>query len=67
MVQRYYYSVRKDSSIYSIDYLLENLQRKIIKAFIYFDVWAPEIASHYGDVFWHDQQNQPLPGIYTYI
>merc|ERR1719487_1872618 len=27
----------------------------------YFDVWAPEIATHYGEVFWTDQGNQPLP------
>ena len=27
----------------------------------YFDVWAPEIATHYGEVFWTDQHNQPLP------
>merc|ERR1719330_1914271 len=27
----------------------------------YFDVWAPEIATHYGEVFWADQGNQPLP------
>lgn len=28
----------------------------------YFDVWGPEIATRYGDVFWTDQGNQPLPG-----
>jgi hypothetical protein len=27
----------------------------------FFDVWAPEIATHYGEVFWTDQHNQPLP------
>lgn len=27
----------------------------------YFDVWAPEMATHYGEVFWTDQGNQPLP------
>lgn len=27
----------------------------------YFDVWAPEIATHYAEVFWTDQGNQPLP------
>lgn len=27
----------------------------------FFDVWAPEIATHYGEVFWTDQGNQPLP------
>ena len=27
----------------------------------YFDVWAPEIATHYGEVFWTDQGNQPIP------
>jgi len=27
----------------------------------YFDVWAPEIATHYGEVFWTSQGNQPLP------
>lgn len=27
----------------------------------FFDVWAPEIATHYGEVFWSDQGNQPLP------
>ena len=25
------------------------------KGYEYFDVWAPEIASHYGEVFWTDQ------------
>jgi len=27
----------------------------------FFDVWSPEIATHYGEVFWTDQGNQPLP------
>ena len=27
----------------------------------FFDVWAPEIATHYSEVFWTDQGNQPLP------
>merc|ERR1719408_446991 len=27
----------------------------------YFDVWAPEIATHYGEVFWTDQGNNALP------
>lgn len=27
----------------------------------YFDVWAPEIATTYGQAFWTDQHNQPLP------
>merc|ERR1719183_836620 len=27
----------------------------------YFDVWAPEIATHYGEVFWTDQGENPLP------
>lgn len=27
----------------------------------YFDVWAPEMATHYGEVFWADQGNQPIP------
>ena len=31
------------------------------KNYKYFDVWAPEIATHYGQVFWTDQHNQPLP------
>ena len=31
------------------------------KGYEYFDVWAPEIATHYGEVFWTDQHNQPLP------
>lgn len=25
------------------------------------DVWAPEIATVYGEVFWTSQGNQPLP------
>ena len=25
------------------------------------DVWAPEIATHYGEVFWTDQGSTPLP------
>jgi len=25
------------------------------------DVWAPEIATHYGEVFWTSQGNQPIP------
>ena len=31
------------------------------KGYEYFDVWAPEIATHYGEVFWTDQHDQPLP------
>merc|ERR1719428_2252680 len=31
------------------------------KGYEYFDVWAPEIATHYGEVFWTDQGTQPLP------
>jgi len=27
----------------------------------YFDVWAPEISTHYGEVFWTDQLHHPLP------
>jgi hypothetical protein len=27
----------------------------------YFDVWAPDIATHYGDVFWTDQGSLHLP------
>lgn len=27
----------------------------------YFDVWAPEIATHYSQVFWTSQGTQPLP------
>ena len=25
------------------------------------DVWAPEIATHYGEVFWTDQGTTPIP------
>ena len=25
------------------------------KGYEFFDVWAPEIATHYGEVFWTDQ------------
>jgi len=32
-----------------------------LELFQYFDVWAPEIATHYGEVFWTSQGNQPLP------
>lgn len=31
------------------------------KGYEYFDLWAPEIATHYGEVFWTSQGNQPLP------
>eukprot|EP01043_Picozoa_sp_COSAG02_P021504 COSAG02_NODE_1094_length_14603_cov_40.760549_3_plen_75_part_00 len=31
------------------------------KGYEYFDVWAPEIATHYGEVFWTDQGVTPLP------
>ena len=31
------------------------------KGYEYFDVWAPEIATHYGEVFWTDQGSSPLP------
>ncbi len=31
------------------------------KGYEYFDVWAPEIASSYGEVFWTDQGTNPLP------
>ena len=27
----------------------------------YFDVWSPELATHYAEVFWADQGEQPLP------
>ena len=27
----------------------------------YFDVYSPEIATHYGEVFWTDQGNNSLP------
>ena len=27
----------------------------------YFDVWGPEIATHYAEVFWTDQGYNPLP------
>mmetsp|Transcript_19740 Transcript_19740/g.44426 ORF Transcript_19740/g.44426 Transcript_19740/m.44426 type:complete len:904 (+) Transcript_19740:70-2781(+) len=27
----------------------------------YFDVWAPEIATHYAEAFWTSQGNLPLP------
>lgn len=31
------------------------------KGYEYFDVWGPEIATHYAEVFWTDQMNQQLP------
>jgi hypothetical protein len=31
------------------------------KGYEYFDVWAPEIATSYGQAFWTDQGSQPLP------
>ena len=31
------------------------------KGYEYFDVWAPEIATRYGEVFWTDQGKTPLP------
>jgi len=31
------------------------------KGYEYFDVWAPEMATHYGQVFWTDQGNNPIP------
>jgi len=31
------------------------------KGYEYFDVWGPEIATHYAEVFWTDQGQQPLP------
>ena len=31
------------------------------KGYEYFDVWAPEISSKYGEVFWTDQHNNYLP------
>lgn len=27
----------------------------------YFDVYSPEIATHYGEVFWTDLGNNPIP------
>ena len=27
----------------------------------YFDVWSPEIATRYAEVWWHDMGKQPLP------
>eukprot|EP01084_Bolivina_argentea_P258906 436666_1 len=43
----------KQNVPFNTDYSTKNME--------YFDVWAPEIATHYGDVFWHDQHDQPLP------
>jgi len=31
------------------------------KNYKYFDVYSPEIATHYGEVFWTDQGNNPIP------
>ena len=31
------------------------------KGYEYFDVWAPEMATHYGQVFWTDQGATTLP------
>merc|ERR1719473_1701897 len=31
------------------------------KGYEYFDIWAPEIAAAYGEVFWTDQGEVPLP------
>jgi len=31
------------------------------RGYEYFDTWAPEIATHYGEVFWTDQGNVPFP------
>ena len=31
------------------------------KGYEYFDVWAPEMATHYGEVFWTDQGVTSLP------
>jgi len=31
------------------------------KGYEYFDVWSPELATHYGEVFWTSQGNHPLP------
>ena len=31
------------------------------KGYEFFDVWAPEMATHYGQVFWTDQGNNPIP------
>lgn len=27
----------------------------------YFDVYSPELATHYGEVFWTDMGNNPIP------
>lgn len=27
----------------------------------FFDVYSPELATHYGEVFWTDQGNNPIP------
>ena len=27
----------------------------------YFDVWSPEIATHYAEVFWTDMGTHPIP------
>ena len=27
----------------------------------YFDVYSPELATHYGEVFWTDQGNNAIP------
>lgn len=33
----------------------------VSKGYEYFDVWAPEMATHYGQVFWTDQGDNPIP------
>ena len=32
-----------------------------LEGYEYFDVWGPEIATHYGEVFWTDQGTNPIP------
>jgi hypothetical protein len=51
------------------DYLVASVDRVGVdfnddyasKGHEYFDVWAPEIATHYGEVFWTNQGDNPLP------
>ena len=33
----------------------------MVSGYEYFDTWAPEMATHYGEVFWTDQGTVPLP------
>ena len=50
-----------DYRVASVDGLVDFNTDYASKGHEYFDVWSPEIATRYAEVWWHDMGKQPLP------